>query len=147
VPTGLLSSTYKPVTGSAATVFNELRRCFNCNFPINGAPRDYPKEGQLVPLRACFGLCRNAPVSFHSDEKSYIRFTAQPGHFDGAGSTAEFSFLTGPNNQLHLRVSGYVTNPDIPDTANKIGAYTAWSQFAQKLGSNIWKYQCNDRCV
>lgn len=43
--------------------FKELHRCFNCSFPVAGAPHAFPTNGQYIPLRACFTFfCKPAPV-------------------------------------------------------------------------------------
>jgi hypothetical protein len=35
---------------SSDDVWKELQRCFNCNFPMGGAPKEFPKVGDKLPL-------------------------------------------------------------------------------------------------
>jgi hypothetical protein len=135
-----------PITASSTrVVFAELHRCFNCSFPVSGAPSRYPSTGQYIPLQACYIpgiLCLNSPVKAYPDDAhSTIKLVAQPGHFDGAGSVVTFVFSRDSAARLHLTVTGDVVSPSIPDWLNIAGAEGAWSQFAQKLALNIANYQ------
>ena len=134
--------------GAAKDAFKELHRCFNCSFPITGAPATYPKNGQHLPLKAC-GLpgCPDAPVKAYSHEdQGYLQFVAEPGHFDGAGSTVTFRFSRDAQGNLNLNVTAYVTttttNATINDDLNKYFAHEAWGDFARELALNIEIYDC-----
>jgi hypothetical protein len=132
--------------------FRELRRCFNCSFPVNGAPRAYPQPGQLLPLRICnLGpdiVCKNAPVKFYPEERlSGWYFVAQRGHFDGKGSRVHFRLWENRDRFLQLSVVADVANPTIPDSINKAAAHVTWSRFASRLGNNMYRHQsCRPTC-
>lgn len=40
-----------PVTKTNAQTKTLLDKCFNCEFPVSGAPKTYPKVNQLLPLK------------------------------------------------------------------------------------------------
>lgn len=126
-------------------VFAELHRCFNCSFPVSGAPSKYPSTGQFIPLKACYipgFACLSAPIKAYPDDRhSRLTFIAQPGHFDGAGSVLTFIWSRDSKAQLHLTVTGEVVSPSIPDAVNAIAAQQTWGQFAQRLALNIVRYQ------
>lgn len=135
-----------PVKATPSRALQELRRCFNCSFPVDGAPRAYPKQGQLIPLKAC-GIgsfaCQDAPVKAYTyDGLKRLQLIAQPGHFDGDKSSVTFEFITGNSGYLVLKVTAFVTKPIIPDLPNKTAANATWSGFAAKLGNNMWANTC-----
>jgi len=135
-----------PLYFSPDNVFNELHRCFNCSFPVPGAPAEFPAFGQHLPLRpSAFGICQDAPVAAQPYDPSHvIRLIALPGHFDGEGSTVDFTFfnnVSGPGQGLLiLRVQAHVTNPRIPDEVNKRFAEAEWKTFADQLGNNLFPH-------
>lgn len=139
----------KPIKGLKAlsaqlTALKELHRCFNCSFPVGGAPKAYPKNGQLLPLVACASglFCRKAPVRFYSHpERLGFLLIAQRGHFDGAGSIVEFRFFGNNNRELMLRVTANVMKPSVPDWANKSFAASVWGTFGRQMGYNLYTYQ------
>lgn len=55
-------------------VWNELHRCFNCNFPIGSAPHDFPKVGDHIPLSV--GMGSNGPNMPFPVEVTQISKTA-----------------------------------------------------------------------
>jgi hypothetical protein len=122
----------------ASEPIQELKRCFNCTFPVKNAPKKYPKENQLIKLKACaagpFG-CRNAPVRYHGGVKNGWYFTAEKGHFDGKGSKVYFQFYNEKNTgYLALHVWAYVAKPSVPDSVNKSFARGKWQDFAHNMG-------------
>ncbi|UXY30193.1 hypothetical protein [Streptomyces sp. HUAS TT20] len=130
------------VAWAPSLAIKELHRCFNCTFPIKGAPKKYPKENQHLSLKACaagpFG-CRNAPVRYHGGVKNGWYFTAEKGHFDGAGSKVYFQFYSEKNTHyLMLHVWAYVTHPTVPDAINKSFATGKWQDFNHKMGVKLW---------
>jgi hypothetical protein len=128
------------ISGHYSDAFAELHRCFNCSFPISGAPSAYPADDQYIALSACpfFSIC-NAPVRVYTDEAvGDFMSVAQPGHFDTAGSTVRFHFATDSNGILHLQVKAFVLGSQLPDPANQLGARNAWSGFAGGLGRNLY---------
>lgn len=44
---------YVNVPSDPDFAFAELEDCFNCNFPIGPSPRNFPAQGQLLPLNPC----------------------------------------------------------------------------------------------
>jgi hypothetical protein len=135
------------ITGRPRHAFEELYRCFNCSFPIKGAPRAFPRKRQYMPLRACFvdlRPCRPAPVKFYTNNAYYIKLIAQRRHFDGKGSSVLFLFYTDQDGFLHLAVTAYVTrrHPKVSDEINKNQAFLRWQEFAQNLGRSLYNGPC-----
>ncbi|SDZ14390.1 hypothetical protein [Herbiconiux ginsengi] len=97
-------ATYPKATDTA--VDRLLHTCFNCYFPINGAPRSYPFDGQVLLLNASpFSLeLTAAPVLMQTANQGAMQFVAQAGHFDGAGSMITFSWYNDPSGYIHLYV-------------------------------------------
>lgn len=141
---------------SVDDVWNELNRCFNCNFPIGGAPREFPKVGDRIPLSV--GMGGNGPnlpfpvevtqVSKTSREIN-IEFKTLPGHMDGDDGTIHFRFYENGGG-LHLGIRGYIAHgpgaiEDFPRNLSaplERGGYTAvahsvWQPYIERLTSNI----------
>jgi hypothetical protein len=133
--------------------WRELHRCFNCNFPIGCAPRDFPKVGQELPLEVkVAGVALPFPVKVTQVEKSAdqinIEFATLPGHVDGVGSTIHFTFLE-QGGQLHLKTHGYITGGPTAAVPGALGApgrefysLTArqtWQPYIDRLTYNIAK--------
>lgn len=122
--------------------WDELHRCFNCSFPVDGAPKKFPKENQYIKLKAC-GIghlgCKNAPVRYHkSNSYKYTWFfLAQKGHFDGKDSMVRFRFYDDKQGFLRLKVYATVTHPTIPDAINREFATSKWRAFAHILGMHL----------
>lgn len=131
------------VKARPATAFAELHHCFNCSFPVPGAPTAYPADNQFLPLRPCvFGPvgCVGAPVRAFTDESvGDLRLVAQQGHFDGYGSVVRFHFANDRQGYLHIQVLGFVVHPSIDDNVNRQFAFQSWRQFAANLGTNLIK--------
>jgi hypothetical protein len=93
-----------------------LKSCFNCFFPVDGAPVYYPYIGQSMPLKIVKTVppydVAPAPVRVDELYKFGWRFVALPGHVDGAGSTIKFVWYPDSNGLLHLAVVGSIVNPD-----------------------------------
>lgn len=136
------------VTGSEVPwdVYTELKRCFNCSFPVSGAPKAYPKKGQLIKLNASPFTCINvpAPVRFYplgsagSGSPDWY-FTAEAGHFDGEGSKISFDFYKPKGYPVRIAIAATVKK-DNGSAANAANAYVAkntWSQFINSLILNI----------
>ncbi len=142
--TGYLHIPAKPVLA-----FNELLNCFNCSFPVPGAPATFPAQGQLLQLDACpfqaAGLPCKAPVIAYTNGKTFIRYTSVPGHFDGVDATVTFTFYDN-RGSLFMNVTGYIIDPVVPEALTKNGAQNMWVEFAHKLGTNIWLRDCHDGC-
>ncbi|GBE65987.1 hypothetical protein MFM001_24490 [Mycobacterium sp. MFM001] len=105
--------------GSVASindVWNELHRCFNCNFPIGGAPQQFPNVGDKLPLELKVGKgigvkVANLPVQVTQIQRTAdqinIEFATLPGHEDGLGSTIHFQWIK-EGGEMHLHIRGYV---------------------------------------
>ena len=139
----------RPIKATTVHALNELKRCFNCSFPVKGAPKTYPKSDQQIPLKACAKFtsrftCKPAPVkAYPFNSLGRLLLIAQRGHFDGANSSVTFQFYTEQKTgELKLKVVAYVTNPTIPDEINKQSADDTWNRFARQLGDNMWANTC-----
>lgn len=133
-------------------VWNELHRCFNCNFPMGGAPHDFPKVGDELPLEirtvgqklASFPV-RVTQILKTKDDLS-IEFLTLPGHVDGPGSTIRFHFYQ-DGGQLHLGIRGFITqgpgSEDLPLVSPGLrGAYTGiaystWQPYINNVTRNV----------
>jgi hypothetical protein len=124
-------------------VWNELHRCFNCNFPIGGAPRGFPKVGDELPLemRIAGQKLANLPVKVTQIERTAtdidIEFATLPGHVDG--STIHFHFFQ-QGGQRHLGIRGYITDgpgsEDIPILSPTLR--TGYTEIAQGTWQPTW---------
>lgn len=133
-------------------VWNELHRCFNCNFPMGGAPKAFPNVGDELPLeiRTAGQKVLNFPVRVTEIEKTGsaidIEFVTLPGHVDGPDSTIHFRFFE-QGGQLHLATHGVITqgpgSEDIPILSPGLrSAYTGvahavWQPYINNLTRNI----------
>ena len=121
-----------------------LKSCFNCYFPVQGAPSSYPYVGQIMPLYIynpiAFGfITYNANVRVSRVINYGWDFTALTGHIDGAGSTIKFSWYSDASARLHLKIDAYIVNNnpiDLPGTSVDFdrGIYTSqaratWQSF------------------
>ncbi|GAA4621036.1 hypothetical protein GCM10023196_007330 [Actinoallomurus vinaceus] len=132
-----LGSVGVKVKSTIPNVFKELHRCFNCSFPIPGAPAGYPSFGQQLPLSDFFGAVQAPVKAYPYDSSGYIIYVAQPGHFDGAGSTVQFTFFNDGSGYTHLRVTAHAVNDTVLQWFSQGGAYARWQQFARVLGTNL----------
>lgn len=114
-------------------VVNRLGGCFNCYFPIRGAPRAFPRVNQILPLRIGQG---NFEVLFAtvSSNPSYtwfqFSFYATKNHVDGLGSAISFTF-----DKRKLYVYGWVVR-DYGAAGRPVylaGVSLGWQQFARNL--------------
>ena len=93
-----------------------LHGCFNCYFPIFGAPRSYPVDGEILPLSVTpfTWTATAAPVKAQTANGGALQFLALDGHFDGAGSLITFSWYNDPSGYLHLYVHAMVRKDNGP---------------------------------
>jgi hypothetical protein len=134
------------VTGheTTAQALAELRSCFNCSFPVSGAPRAYPVSGQILNLNASpFSFIEiSAPVRFYktgpATEPDWY-FVAQAGHFDGAGSRINFDFYKPAGYPVRISISATIVqdNGVVANAANTFVARSTWNLFAANLLYNI----------
>ncbi|NQX33379.1 hypothetical protein [Herbiconiux sp. VKM Ac-2851] len=134
----LYSARYPKATELAAS--HLLHNCFNCSFPIFGAPRGYPVDGQVLNLNASpFSLqAFAAPVKVQTANGGAMQFVALPGHFDGAGSLITFSWYNDPSGYLHLYVHAMVKVDNGPtmNIANSRIAGANWMLFWQRVADH-----------
>lgn len=140
---------YAPLGVTWQRADSELRRCFNCSFPISGAPSYFPRKDQIIrldasPLTAVKKV--PAPVRVSSSGPGYFSFLAENGHFDGAGSRISFVFYhtcTGGNPTLRLSVSASVTadRGAAVNAGNAAFAKIQWQRFLDRTYSNTGQRQ------
>lgn len=117
-----------------------LHGCFNCHFPISGAPRNYPYDGQVLPLSVTpfTWSVTAAPVKVRTANGGALQFVALPRHFDGEGSTITFSWYNDPSGYIHLYVHAMVMVDNGP-FANYVNARAAgvnWQLYWKKVADN-----------
>lgn len=144
----------KPSAGtimSVDDVWKELNRCFNCNFPMGGAPAKMPKVGDHLPLEIeRFGIhAADFPVEVTQIDKTAneinIEFATLPGHVDGEGSTIHFRFYES-GGEVHLGIRGYIAHGPGTDEGwvgapiragyGQVAALT-WQPYIDRLAANI----------
>lgn len=109
-----------------------LRSCFNCYFPVAGAPRAFPSYNQLLPLTvAKLGNfeCRMGGIAKVTGSLFQYSFIATKNHIDGEGSSINFSF----RKNKKLVVTAYIKNHKLNNFIYKGGANLKWSKFASNL--------------
>ncbi len=142
--TAIGAAGYPTLGVNTAMAMRELRRCFNCSFPIKGAPRSYPKTGQNINLNAWplpGGTVVPAPIRVPGTTSTGFSFVARQGHFDGAGSTISFRFYhTCLANAPMLRLSVKATitkhRPFLERQVIRATTYTTWSRFVSATADN-----------
>lgn len=110
-----------------------LKKCFNCYFPVNGAPKKYPAIGQLLPLKVWKGnfecIYRR---EFSSTGYFGFQFDATKNHIDGLGSNISFEFLKS-GNDTYLFVSAYILRLGEFSVPYMNEATKKWKTFATNL--------------
>jgi len=126
-------------------VMNNLHACFNCEFPISGAPSKYPAVGDTLNLNASpFSFISiPAPVqvsnSYDAGTVAGFGFTALAGHFDGAGSIVQFTFDGDRTRYLSLEVMANVVvdRGAVANAANTLAAEREWGIFGQNVVNTL----------
>lgn len=130
-----------------------LKDCFNCYFPVDGAPAAYPAPEQVLPLTVGvpgmptswdFTCIFTSDYLDATDGMSWFgfMFRAAKSHVDGHGSTISFDFnpyweqgYPEDYNAL-LVVSAYIMNDDplgVGQDVYQTSAMVMWSTFASRL--------------
>lgn len=157
-PNWTYSYTYSMTNTTVQSVKVKLKdTCFNCYFPVEGAPHYFPTSGQFLPLvvRPFDG----APGSWnfncvfdayyyetYAGSNAYFGFDffAAEGHVDGLGSTISFSFnpvwdqSNAPVKWAELVVNAWIVNDfpgGIPRGIYQFGARANWQEFANNLNT------------
>ena len=114
-----------------------LKSCFNCYFPVTGAPRAFPVAGQLLPLKVS-GLNFECRFKRESTATNYFgfQFDATANHVDKLGSNITFEFRI-VGGVRKLIVSAYIVNDAVwaNSSAYRAGAALNWGQFATRLNN------------
>lgn len=134
-----------------------LQDCFNCYFPVNGAPAHFPFYLESLPLTvttippfsADFS-CIMGPSTWRDDGSPRLQqlewsFMADQGHVDGLGSSISFTIapLWEPGAPVaetfsRLYVSAYIVNSNplgVPRSVYEAGAVLNWTNFANNLNN------------
>uniref|UniRef100_UPI003F49591E RHS repeat domain-containing protein n=1 Tax=Nonomuraea bangladeshensis TaxID=404385 RepID=UPI003F49591E len=117
---------------SPEVAISELRRCFNCSFPIGNGPAHFPAVNAQL----------NA-YDYHPDGNGFY-FVAGEKHFDNPGSVVAFNLVQNDQGELNLRVRAWASTP-LPDVVPQAIAHAEWQTFANKLGENIIENHCGGR--
>jgi hypothetical protein len=119
----------------------QLTTCFNCYFPIEGAPAHFPSTGEDLPLVVNFA---GIVSSFHCTmgNKNYdpaalsLFFRSASGHIDGLGSAIFFDVIHDNSGKNSLYVNGQVHNDfpgGLPNPVYVVLASNQWQVFADNL--------------
>ncbi len=125
------------VNKTAATNKIHLKSCFNCYFPVTGAPQGFPVPNQLLPLTTTFlvfpynMVCR-FDSEFNGTDSFGFSFLATANHTDGLGSWILFELRT-VSGVKKLVVSAHVVNDLNNNFAYLNGAQSKWQDFATNL--------------
>lgn len=140
----LISGGYYPSGRTPAYVTGLLKSCFNCYFPVYGAPIWYPYVGQTMNLEidnpVPYAPRLPAPVYVSSVFDYGWKFGALPGHVDGVGSAIRFTWYRDNLYHLHLAVSAMVVNPDPCNSTAALcqPVYVAFAEGTwQKMFNNV----------
>lgn len=124
---------------TSAAAWSLVHNCFNCYFPVDGAPASYPNQGDFLPLTVgWFGVGNFnciMDVSYYAPELGIygFRFMAAEGHIDGAGTSIDFQFISMEGLNI-ISIDAYVLNDfGALNDAYVIGATDTWTQFGANL--------------
>jgi len=139
-PNWTYSFTYATVS-SPNTNWIKIHNCFDCYFPVSGAPQQFPQPNQLLPLFERPNLfillnmeCRMGTVILGTQDFSWS-FRATANHVDGFGSRVSFA-LRYLNNAPKLIVSAFVVNDFLlGNELYKNQAGDNWQDFANNLNT------------
>lgn len=133
---------FRTTTGNTtpAQGWTLLHNCFNCYFPVTGAPRSFPSLGSLLPLRVGWTGVADADftclmVQVEPADRMW-RFAAWGKHVDGFGSWIAFGLHKNALNQNVLEVGAFIVNDfpsGIPNPIYTEGAKSTWQLFANNL--------------
>lgn len=130
---------------SPTVAWAKLGQCFNCYFPVNGAPHNFPVYNQLLPLTVqnpvlfwvTYNMeCRMNTVTVGTGQYSW-KFVATQNHIDGQGSTIIFQ-LKNVSGLPSLVVDASIVNNNPGNTLNsvyQVAAQNNWATFAANLGN------------
>jgi hypothetical protein len=139
--------------GDPLSLRTHMHSCFNCTFPVQGAPAAFPIHGQTLPLTVGIaGINMNFTCIF--DQESYTPrvpqlypngefgfwFNSGPGHVDGPGSRISFDFWTRNESDTSIKmrftVVGDITNDSpggVPQWIYLPGTKAQWEVFVRRV--------------
>lgn len=123
-------------TNTPLTSWNALHRCFNCYFPVPGAPKTWPTYGTILNLTT--GVTNmQCMMSFTTTGTNLYRwrFNATSAHFDGYGSYIVFELSKYPvSRKNRLIVDAYIVKDyGSLNAVNEALAKETWALFASNL--------------
>lgn len=127
------------LTGSYKVAWERLHLCFDCYFPVEGAPSHWPKFGQILPLKVGI-INMECAMNYVFTATTYYRwkFIATKNHLDGEGSNIIFDLRVTSTGKSQLVVDAFIKN-DIPlpggNEAYEIMARLNWYRFATNLNT------------
>lgn len=130
------SYTYTYTTRTSPnTNWIKLHNCFNCYFPISGAPSWWPAPNELLPLIVFLQNmeCRMGTVVVGGLQDYSWSFRATANHLDGYGSHITFA-LRYVGGTPSLIVSAFVVNDPVNKDLMLMMANSQWQTFATNLG-------------
>lgn len=128
-----------PVNKTSVRTKSLLKSCFNCYFPVSGAPKNFPIPKQILPLKVAGANfeCKFVREITSTDYFAF-QFDATKNHVDGLGSNIIFQFMK-ISGAKYLVVDAYIENDSIwvNNDAYRIGAAFNWYTFAQEINNAI----------
>lgn len=119
-----------------------LHNCFNCYFPVAGAPHAFPTLGSLLPLRVGWAGVIDQDFTCLMDQIASAdhmwKFAAWGKHVDGYGSWIAFGLHKNAIGQNVLQVGAFVVNDfpaGVPNAIYVEGAKMMWQSFANNLAN------------
>ncbi|WP_224282162.1 SpvB/TcaC N-terminal domain-containing protein [Streptomyces sp. LS1784] len=132
--------------------WNALKSCYNCTFPINGAPKEMPKVGDKLPLKVGpKGFPVEVTQMDFDGKEINIEYSTLDGHIDGVGSTIHFRIFEDQNGELALQttaeiIGGMGARGGAPARGVYGGvAQITWQPFIDRLVTNGIKQHYGDR--
>ncbi|MFF0206179.1 SpvB/TcaC N-terminal domain-containing protein [Streptomyces sp. NPDC005017] len=132
--------------------WNALKSCYNCTFPVNGAPKEMPKVGDKLPLKVGpQGFPVEVTQMDFDGKEINIEYSTLDGHIDGVGSTVHFRIFEDQNGELALQttaeiIGGKGTLGGAPGRGVYGGAAKiTWQPFIDRLVTNGIKQHYGDR--
>ena len=117
-----------------------MHGCYNCYFPIAGAPHAWPKIGQDLPLTLAGVGAFHCTYDYEEQwlpNGFQFRFISASGHIDGPGSMIQFSIYNDFNTRLgvHAVIQRQLSAP--LRTAYVAAARVKWQEFATNLNGSV----------
>lgn len=118
------------------TSWKALHTCFNCYFPVTGAPKAWPTYGTILNLKAVWENMQ-CMMSFVTTGTNLYRwkFNATSAQVDGYGSYITFELSKFPSTgKNRLIVDAFIVNDyKLGNAVYVAAAQDTWSKFASNL--------------